>query len=94
MIRRFFGAVWHWLFGWRTYKAYLGSPTWRKLQRRALERDGFRCRICNTRYELHVHNRRYARRWGLETVEDLTTLCGYHHRLIEADRLMGGRAVR
>jgi 5-methylcytosine-specific restriction endonuclease McrA len=70
----------------RSYEDYLQSPQWKALRNRALERDGHRCRICNRHYTLQVHHRRYAERWGAETVDDLTTLCDDCHELVSHSR--------
>lgn len=44
----------------------------------ALERDGRRCRLCNSKERLEVHHRTYKRR-GNEKLDDLTTLCHRCH---------------
>lgn len=66
--------------GWSSYAAYRRSPVWQKLREEALLRDKERCRVCNSRFRLEVHHRCY-RRWGTETVDDLTTLCHDCHSL-------------
>lgn len=60
------------------YEEYLQTPEWQALRDQVLERDGYRCMLCNTRQNLHVHHRTYARR-GYEELEDLTTLCQEDH---------------
>jgi hypothetical protein len=69
------------------YDKYLETPEWAEKREQALERDGYRCRVCNTDKNLHVHHRTYARR-GNEDPNDLTTLCdvcheAYHKRVAE-----------
>ena len=59
-----------------TYEEYLKSPRWQALRLRALIRDDFRCRGCDTTENLEVHHRRYPKEFGAESVRDLTTLCG------------------
>jgi hypothetical protein len=70
------------------YKEYITSPRWLALRLEALERDGYRCRGCDTTEHLQVHHRRYASVLGCETVDDLTTLCagpgGCHHAISQA----------
>jgi len=78
--------IWRALFGWKSYAEYLRSRRWASLRSKALKRDGFRCRICNTPYTLQIHHRYYAERWGLETTDALTTLCAWHHEMVEADK--------
>lgn len=60
------------------YEAYLQSPEWRERRRRTLERDGYRCRVCNSPDNLDAHHRTYER-FGEELDEDLTTLCRRCH---------------
>lgn len=56
------------------YDEYLKTPEWLAKRDQALERDGHRCRACNSEQNLNVHHRTYARR-GNEDLNDLTTLC-------------------
>ena len=70
----------------RAYIEYLDSATWRIKRQQALDRDGFRCRICNSEKSLVVHHRKYPKILGTEPVEDLTTLCSrchdlFHHKV-------------
>lgn len=60
------------------YEEYLKTSEWNEMRKRILERDGYRCRVCNTDEALHVHHRTYARR-GHEDTNDLTTLCQVCH---------------
>lgn len=62
------------------YHEYLKTPEWAEKREQVLERDGYRCRVCNTRENPQVHHRTYARR-GNEDLNDLTTLCKYHHEV-------------
>ncbi len=64
-----------------SYPEYLASPRWVELREYALERDGRRCRICNSSKFVQVHHRKYPKNWGEETVEDLTSLCDDCHGL-------------
>jgi hypothetical protein len=73
------------------YEDYLKTPEWAEKREQALERDGHRCRLCNSKEPLHVHHRTYARR-GFEDLEDLTTLCKFchehFHQRVEQDAIM------
>jgi replicative DNA helicase len=60
------------------YAAYRLTPRWQELRGLALERDGYRCRVCNSPERLDVHHRTYDR-VGHEEVGDLTTLCDECH---------------
>lgn len=64
-----------------SYENYLRSSRWKALRSEALARDGKRCRLCDARGS-QVHHRRYAERWGRETVDDLTTLCDDCHAMV------------
>jgi len=64
------------------YNDYLRGPVWKELSAKARRRDGFRCRMCNSNWNLQVHHRKYPRFWGTESVADLTTLCQYCHQSI------------
>jgi hypothetical protein len=58
------------------------------VQRAVRERDGGSCQfplasggVCGSRVRVELHHRRSRHRGGLPTVENLTTLCGFHHDL-------------
>jgi hypothetical protein len=66
------------------YKLYINSYEWRKIRRKRLEKDGFRCqnhfvRIVNK--NLHVHHKTY-RHLGNEKLTELITLCEDCHNEI------------
>jgi len=67
-----------------TYEQYIGSSGWSKLRAQAIERDGNRCRLCDTTDGLQVHHRRYPPRgqWHLDCLDALTTLCSECHDII------------
>jgi hypothetical protein len=73
------------------YEQYLKTPAWANKREQALERDGHRCRVCNTSEHLHVHHRTYTRR-GNEDLNDLTTLCETchesFHKRVKQEHLM------
>lgn len=66
------------------YATYLQSERWRRQRRRCLERDGHRCRICNSGHNLEAHHRSYKHcghdRDEAAELFDLTTLCSVCHR--------------
>jgi len=61
---------------------------WLNVQRQVFERDGFRCRHCKKgKRELHAHHLEARKDGGLDTLENLVTLCkechgDYHRGLI------------
>lgn len=69
------------------YQEYLQTPEWKERRLRILERDSYRCQVCNSPDHLNVHHRDYSRR-GDEEDSDLTTLCqGCHQVFHENSRL-------
>ena len=79
------------------YDEYLKTEEWAEKRGWVLERDGHRCRLCNSKEPLHVHHRTYARR-GAEDLEDLTTLCKicheHFHQRVQQDTLMEATYTR
>lgn len=67
------------------YAAYLRTEHWRAVSRRARERAGRRCQLCNEGGSLEVHHRTYER-LGCELDEDLTVLCGSCHGRFHVDQ--------
>jgi 5-methylcytosine-specific restriction endonuclease McrA len=66
-----------------TYEEYLQSDEWKARATAAKERDGNRCRLCNSPDNLNAHHRTYERA-GDEDPDDLTTLCKWCHTLYSA----------
>ena len=60
------------------YLDYLKSPEWDEKRKSKLKEAGFRCQLCNSQGELHVHHRTYARIL-YEIPEDLIVLCSKCH---------------
>jgi 5-methylcytosine-specific restriction endonuclease McrA len=67
------------------YAAYLRSPEWEAKRRGRMALAQYRCEVCNTGRDLHVHHRTYARR-GRELLEDLIVLCSECHALFHGAR--------
>lgn len=55
------------------------SPIWQQLREERLKRDNQRCVQCGAPYPLNVHHRRYPAVWGMESIDDLVTLCDKCH---------------
>ncbi len=66
------------------YERYIASQAWRRLREQALDRDGHRCRLCDSPDALEVHHRRYPPRgrWDFDAVDALTTLCAECHEAV------------
>lgn len=63
------------------YEAYLRSPHWQKLKKKALARASWRCQLCGIAAPLEVHHRNRKRELGREQLEDLTCLCRDCHQM-------------
>jgi 5-methylcytosine-specific restriction endonuclease McrA len=70
-----------------TYDEYLRSLDWETLRHQALERDSFRCRLCDSRDDLDVHHRKYPPRgrWHFDCLDHLTTLCRQCHGAVTSE---------
>lgn len=66
------------------YREFLKSDKWLALREEALNRDGRRCRYCNSVDHLEVHHRYYPKVRGTETVDALTTICHRCHSILSA----------
>lgn len=63
------------------YQDFLNTEFWQTISSECKERDGNRCRICNSSYSIAAHHRRYPNPWTATTLDDLTTLCHACHEL-------------
>lgn len=61
------------------YKLYMRTKIWRAKRMRVLERDGFQCVMCKSKYDLHVDHLKYSI-IGSEKMENLQTLCFECHK--------------
>ena len=59
-------------------------PAYRKLQRKILERDGWRCQACGAISGLEVHHIERRSRLGEDSESNLITLCSECHRAIHS----------
>lgn len=59
------------------YEDYLKTEHWRTMRRLALEHADYRCQLCGSTDDLHVHHREYNP--YNERLSDLTVLCGNCH---------------
>jgi 5-methylcytosine-specific restriction endonuclease McrA len=66
-----------------TYDEYLRHPRFRAIRRKALERDGYTCTICERNAANQVHHLRYPK-WGtFDTPRNLISVCYECHCVIE-----------
>jgi nucleoside 2-deoxyribosyltransferase len=61
------------------YSNYLLSDEWRKLREQAVQRAGYKCQMCNSNGELHVHHRTYQTFNTDSVINDLIVLCKNCH---------------
>jgi 5-methylcytosine-specific restriction endonuclease McrA len=57
----------------------LRKQAYRRLMKRVLERDGWRCRKCGSLENLQVHHKIKRSQQGSDSLENLVTLCVYCH---------------
>lgn len=61
------------------YTEYLQTDEWAHTRQAALKRAHYRCQLCNSKQNLHVHHRTYER-LGKEAAHDLVVLCEICHQ--------------
>ncbi len=61
-------------------------PEW--LRRQVLERDGHKCQFpgCETRRHLRIHHVEHWSRGGRTDLDNLTSVCNFHHKLVHEFR--------
>ena len=57
----------------------LGKEVYRRLMKRVLERDGWRCQKCGSLENLQVHHKMKRSQQGDDALANLVTLCAYCH---------------
>jgi 5-methylcytosine-specific restriction endonuclease McrA len=57
----------------------LGKQIYRRLMKRVLERDGWRCQKCGALQNLQVHHKMRRSQQGRDALANLVTLCAYCH---------------
>jgi len=60
------------------YKEYLNSDTWKTIRAQRMAIDKNECCLCGEK-AAHVHHKRYPKKLGTETVNDLASLCEKCH---------------
>jgi len=65
---------------WRRIKRIkLGKQIYRRLMKKVLERDGWRCQKCGSLENLRVHHKIKRSQQGNDALENLVTLCADCH---------------
>lgn len=57
----------------------LGPRIYRRLIKKVLERDGWRCQKCGSLENLQIHHKVKRSQQGNDSLENLVTLCTYCH---------------
>ena len=57
----------------------VGRQAYRRLMKRVLERDGWRCQRCGSLQNLQVHHQIKRSQQGDDALANLVTLCAYCH---------------
>lgn len=57
----------------------VGEQAYRRLLKRVLERDGWRCQKCGVLKDLQAHHRKHRSQLGDDSLSNLVTLCAYCH---------------
>ncbi len=72
----------------------LGKRIYRRLMKRVLERDGWRCQKCGSIENLQVHHQIRRSRQGNDSLENLVTLCAYCHMEEHGQLYFDPRAIQ
>jgi ATP-dependent DNA helicase RecQ len=57
----------------------LDSLSYKSLRQQILRRDGWRCQSCGTMSNLEAHHREFRKYSGIDSEENLITLCATCH---------------
>jgi 5-methylcytosine-specific restriction endonuclease McrA len=60
------------------YLKYIGSAAWKAKRQQYFALYGKKCQVCNSRQNIKIHHRTYAR-FGRELLVDILALCQQHH---------------
>jgi 5-methylcytosine-specific restriction endonuclease McrA len=64
----------------------LDSEPYEELRRQVLRRDGWRCQVCGSRQNLHVHHKQHRSQQGDDDDLNLITLCARCHEHLHRRR--------
>lgn len=62
-----------------SYKQYMGSSYWEKRKLLYWQKHGKRCAICEKKFGVTLHHKRYDVKYGDEPDSALVALCQMHH---------------
>lgn len=69
---------------WNIYNSYLGSPSWRWIRARVMERDEYLCQGCGINQASEVHHISY-KNVGAELLFELVSVCSECHKRAHND---------
>jgi 5-methylcytosine-specific restriction endonuclease McrA len=72
----------------------LGKQIYRRLMKRVLERDGWRCQNCGSLETLQVHHKTRRSQQGNDALGNLVTLCAHCHMAEHGQLFYSVLAVR
>jgi 5-methylcytosine-specific restriction endonuclease McrA len=64
----------------------LDPELYERLRELVLRRDGWRCQCCGTKTNLEVHHKEFRSQGGLDSEENLVTLCAACHESVHQPR--------
>jgi 5-methylcytosine-specific restriction endonuclease McrA len=72
----------------------LAKQVYRRLMKRVLERDGWRCKKCGSLENLQIHHQIKRSQQGDDTLGNLVTLCAYCHLAEHGQLYFEPRAIQ
>lgn len=69
------------------FRIVLPPDEYAALKKYVLQRDGFKCRVCRFRCNLHVHHVRYRSQGGDDADYNLVTVCNECHELLHKNKI-------
>jgi len=72
----------------------LGKQVYRRLMKRVLERDGWRCPKCGSLKDLQVHHKVRRSQQGHDALANLVTLCAYCHMAEHGQLCYDAKAIQ
>ncbi len=72
----------------------LGKQIYKRLMRRVLERDGWRCQKCGSLENLQLHHRIKRSQQGSDLLSNLVTLCACCHMAEHGQLSYEGKAIQ
>jgi 5-methylcytosine-specific restriction endonuclease McrA len=71
----------------KTGRIRVSEEEYEKLRQEVLKRDGWKCQMCGSSKDIHVHHIDLRSRMGSDLENNLISLCARCHRAIHEDRL-------